>query len=159
MKKIFFLAVMAIVSFSAAAQTTKTSKVLISEFSSREVSENIAAYQAMASSEAGYIYLERTDNKTTGFVSVVSHFDTEMQQNCIRIRAVKGSDMIVISYFGRIRPGDGQADLERYGYKINATDVTVAIETANGSKLVLDAVAAAKGEIQMFGTTAFATTK
>ena len=158
MKKIFFLAVMAIVSFSAAAQT-KTSKVLISEISSREIAENIAAYQAMCGSETGYICLEKQNDKTVGFISVTSHFDNELQQKCIRIRAIKGSDMLVISYFGQIRSGDGQIDLGRYGYQIEATDAAVTIKTANGTSLMLDAAAAAKGEINVLGTTTFAATK
>lgn len=147
MRKFFFFAVAAIISLSAAAQTT--SKTIISEFSSREIAEGIEGFYAMATMEPGYAY--RT---VDSFVSVVSHYDNELKAQCVKVRAVKGNKMLVISYFGKIGQ-DGAADLARYGISQMLTANEVIFDLGNGNKLVLNAGAAAEGKVKAVSAAGF----
>ncbi len=144
MKKILFVAIMALISLGASAQE-KT--VIISNFSSRAVKVEMPLFYQMAVNEAdGYaLVFADGNNKMTGFVSVVSVYDTEENAQCIKIRIANGKDMTILSFF------NGWADevADRFssaGYSVSSDEENVTIAKGD-AKLVLNRADFAKAKI------------
>ena len=136
MKKVFFIAIMAMFAFIANAQETKT--VIISNFTSRAVAVEMPLFYQMATGEAhGYALVSSDDNgKMTGFISVVSANDPEENAPCIKVRIANGKDMTILSFFN----GWAKEIVKNFtdnGYTVSENDETVTI-TKGDNKITLN---------------------
>lgn len=139
MKKVAFLFVafmVMCVSFASAQETSRT--VIISNFSSRAVKVEMPLFYQMAVGEAkGYSLVQSTAGRMTGFITVVSAFDTEENAQCIKIRIANGKDMIIMSFFNGWASEVKSKFASAGGYTIDESDEAITIAKGN-VKLVLN---------------------
>lgn len=141
MKKVAFLFVAFMVMcvfFAANAQETSRT-VIISNFSSRAVKVEMPLFYQMARGEAkGYSLVQSdTAGRMTGFITVVSAFDTEENAQCIKIRIANGKDMIIMSFFNGWASEVNSKFASAGGYTIDESDEAITIAKGN-VKLVLN---------------------
>ena len=141
MKKVAFLFVafmVMCVSFAANAQETSRT-VIISNFSSRAVKVEMPLFYQMAVGEAkGYSLVQSdTAGRMTGFITVVSTYDTEENAQCIKIRIANGKDMIIMSFFNGWASEVNSKFVSAGGYTIDESDEAITIAKCN-VKLVLN---------------------
>ena len=138
MKKLLFLAVMAIMCLSAAAQENQR-MVIVSSFSTREVEVATPAFFNMAcDSVSGYALTEKDESgRIVGFMTVVVDFDVKVNAPCIKVRIAHGQDMLIVSFFNGWTSEMNNQIISAGGYTVGESGDTVAFSKGD-ARLVLN---------------------